>query len=51
MEFHHYFSIFHKTRYLIHLTTCNEHILITSDQNRNLIAHIMDSFDPFFHLF
>ena len=51
LEFCQYFSIFHKTRYLIHLTTCNKHILTTSDQNRNLIAHIMDSFDSFFHLF
>ena len=51
MEFHQYFLIYCKTRYLIHLTTCNEHILTTSDQNRNLIAHIMDSFDSFFHLF
>ena len=42
MEFHKYFSIYCKTRYLIHLTTCNEHILTTSDQNRNLIAYIMD---------
>ena len=51
MEFHQYFSVFHKTRYLIHLTTSNEHILTTSDQNCNLIAFIMDSFDSFFHLF
>ena len=50
LEFHQYFSIYCKTRYLIHLTTCNEHILTTSDQNSNLIAHIIDSFDSFFHL-
>ena len=51
LEFCQYFSIYCKTRYLIHLTICNEHILTTSDQNRNLIAYIMDSFDSFFHLF
>ena len=51
LEFHQYFLIFRKTHYLIHLTTCNEHILTTSDQNRNLIAYIMDTFDPFFQLF
>ena len=50
LEFRQYFSIYCKTRYLIHLTTCNEHILNISDQNHNLIAHIMDSFDSFFHL-
>ena len=51
LEFCQYFSIYCKTRYLIHLTICNEHILTTSDQNCNLIAYIMDSFDSFFHLF
>ena len=51
MEFHLYFSIFRKTRYLIHLTICNEHILNTLDQNRNLITYIKHNFDSFFHLF
>ena len=32
------------------LTTCNKHISTTSDQICNLIAHIMESFDSFFHL-
>ena len=49
MEFPLYFSIFRKTRYLIHLTICNEHILNTFDQNRNLITYIMHNFDSFFH--
>ena len=51
MEFHLYFSIFLKTRYLIHLTICNEHILNTLAQNHNLITHFMHNFDSFFHLF
>ena len=49
MEFPLYFSIFRKTRYLIHLTICNEHILNTFDQNRNLITYIIHNFDSFFH--
>ena len=49
MEFPLYFSIFRKTRYLIHLTICNEHILNTFDQNCNLITYIMHNFDSFFH--
>ena len=51
MEFHLYFLIFRKTPYLIHLTTCNEHILTELDQNRNLIAYIIHNFDSFSHLF
>ena len=44
MEFCHYLSLFHKTRYLIHLNTCNKHIFTKLDPNGNLLRYIMHNF-------
>ena len=37
----HYFA---KTVTFVHLTTRNEHIFTKSDQNHNLLGHIMHNF-------
>ena len=51
MELCQYFSVFQKTRYLIHLITCHKHVFTKSAKNRNLLRHIIHNFDSFFHPF